>query len=181
MCAWKTLCRWARPWGGAGRSRTAMPRWDGAGLPAALGHREGGSRWLGSLEAAGLCHGMGALLKAQEFGEKPAVNVSTKVISLLRNWSWTQSQQRGDNFHSSVSKSVWINWYHVLAMNGLGNLNSEERKASSFPAPVIQNLHFVHFHFYTEWSMQGNPFSFWRKESFRNTFISDGGEIFKIN
>jgi len=67
-----------------GRRRSAEPRGDGAGLPAALRHWEDGSQQLGTLEAAGLCHGMGALPKAQDLCEESPLHVSIKGMLLCR-------------------------------------------------------------------------------------------------
>lgn len=160
----KTLRRWARPWGGVGRSRTAKPWRDTAGLPAALGYWEGDSQRLGSLEAAGLYHGMGAPTKAKEFREKPAINVSTKVILSCR--SATGHSHIGEQLSQPWSMSVWINWYQVLVTNDLDSQHSEDRKASSFPGPVTENLPFVRFHFYTEWFIQVKLIFFLKKETF---------------
>lgn len=82
-----------------------MCRRGKARLAAALGHREGVGAGSGPLEAAGLCHGTGALLEAQELGEEPAVHVSTKGIL-----SWRAGRGHGhimgDNFHTPVSMSL---------------------------------------------------------------------------
>lgn len=85
-----------------------MPRGDGARLPAALGHRQGDGERRGALEAAGLCHGLGALPKAQGFGEKPPVHVSTKGM-LSRGAGAQCGHSRGDDFHTRVLMSIWSN------------------------------------------------------------------------